>query len=477
VDAAAALPTRTSPDRSSPLTTAGGVSPASDVGFPSRESTQPTSEATAVARHRETSNLSDGLSLQQHHAAINRESSVAPAAAPSSVGPSPPQHKPVDIVRSVFQGLAGVNKTLQIVSQFEGSKRPLVLSQIDLVLFIFDFIDGDDTLTAAVQDDPCLVDLLFVFMRSYEVDSNDTPLASDNTRGDGYCEYRATLQAEMRSKDATLTAARLKALDSKMPFSKIAAHIQSYKDVVNFANPQTQMLYQTKLDESLFNAQNFPEELNPRPCWGDASLVRFLKFDFALLQFTGGDNNVHMGSSSSSRRSGKRTWGKLARVPFHYFDKFFLADPKLSISQMRILTSRSNYIGYGYTAGHFYVLENPENDREDLEAAVSDWIQNLIVRVKSDVTVPQVKLLREYAAQLRVNLTNAPPRIQEKIMTSIGFVDIDPATRMPSDNMRDKNKRPLCVDTLFEVGADGKYNKQDIDELLSAVQFCTFILL
>lgn len=311
------------------------------------------------------------------------------------------------------------------------------------------------------QEAACLDGVYFALRRAFEVGGGDLMIDSENTRGDGYCLFRATLQAQDRSKNPTLSLEQLKASDWARGSDKLVAHIKSYVKVINFANFATQELMQTKLDECIFNAEILVGATNPYACWCDSSLLRFLKFDMALFDFS---------SSDTMRVDIKGThcrWGNLSRIPFHYFDNFFDGEPKLTITQLRVVTTKSNYIGF--SSGHNFVLPTPSRDLLDLNKAFGNWIDHIIAAVQllstSELQVVDAFAVRNDAKLKATAIASVSFSVNQN---ESGVIDVstDSLTR---ETQRDHKNKPLCHDNYFKKLDDGRFNKEEVDDLCNSV--------
>jgi hypothetical protein len=315
---------------------------------------------------------------------------------------------------------------------------------------------GSAALRELLARDSCMSEVTFQLFRAYEVDSDGTMLAYFNTDSDGYCMFRASLQALLRFEDPALTVKQLKAIDMKTKSDKLVKHIQVYADAVKFANPHTNLFHQAKLAECLFNAEHFPDQRNPPDCWGDSCWMRFLKFDVVLLDFMDDHRRSVIGGKMCK-------WGQVSRVPFHYFGTFFYGVPNMTQVQLQDLVRKANYVGF--SPGHNFVLENPtvESQLEELSSSILSWINGLVPAIValSDV---ELELVRQLGVTLRTSTMTAP---LATIRTSIGIVDVDTAL-VPVTQYTDRGE-PICCDTLFELCPNGSFNKHEVDAMLSSV--------
>jgi hypothetical protein len=386
----------------------------------------------------------------------------------SSVSSPDASYDPVamSLLRRMVQNTEGCCDDIKIECFFNSSKT-FLLALIEIVSFVTSNGDKEDLGAFAASSLSCVDDVNFKLYRAHGVGADGCMLASMNTQGDGYCLFRASEQAETRSLDPSVTVAALKESDWKKSSDQLADHISTYIDVVHFANPHTHMLTQTKLEECLFNAQNFVGEVNPRACWGADSWLRFQSFDFALLEFSDGGDVVVEGANCR--------WGQLTRIPFHYFGEFYFGVPTPTLAQLQVVLRKSNHIGF--SSGHFFILENhpfPSREKAALGGAVRSWMTSLIPAVRA-LSPTDVSNIRAFGERLRTE----PAKPRKTIQTSIGDVGIDGATNRPVVSYNDKHQ-PVCTDTLFEIQESGGYNKQDVIELLAAVSsraYFVFVLL
>ncbi len=366
------------------------------------------------------------------------------------------------LLKRIFRGTEGSHAAIKISLFCNFSNEKFVLSLVQIVAFVV--ANKDRTrVSAMLASEACVSDVTFQFSRAYGVDSNGSMLACMNTEGDGYCMFRATLQALMRSNSPTLSVAALKSADAEKSSDQLSEHIRTYIDMVKFANPHTDMYHQTKLEECLFNAENLVDKLNPRSCWGDSSWMRFLPFHFALLDFTDKDSHVVLPGIGQCR------WGLLTRVPFHLFNSFYYGTPTPTLKQLRQLVLKPpNYLGY--SPGHNFLLDNPLStvrEAADLQAALEDWCGTLIP-VIGRLTSSELDGIHELGVKLIAQASLGPPTCKT-METSIGVVEIDDSA-VPVVQYNTK-MQPMCCDTLFVQGPGGGYNKHEVDELLNTVSF------
>ncbi len=366
--------------------------------------------------------------------------------------------KAATLLKRLFNESEGTFESYKIRCFCSRSTDKTLLSLVDLVSFVVEHRDSVD-LNALLARESCVADVKFQFFRAYGMDEFDTMLAYSNTVGDGYCLFRASDQAELRSENRELDVSELKVLDKKKKSVDLIEHIQMYADAVQFANPHTNLLNRSKLEECLFNAKNFPDELNPRECWGDSSWMRFLKFDVLLLDF--------MPKAAVTTVEGQVCkWGQVARVPFHYFNDFFYGVPNFTLKQLDDLVRKANYVGY--SPGHYFVLENPTviAQQEGISLATSNWIDRLVPKIKA-LSHSDLYIIRQYGVTLKAQLLAANTAPSASMITSIGPISLD-KSKVPVIQYTDEGS-PICCDTLYGVCPNGSYNKYDLDDLLNSV--------
>jgi hypothetical protein len=482
---------------SSPLAPASPRLPTSPLSVSTECNLSPSSDldtTRASSRSsRETSLSGDSPSLLRHDVAFSSPSSRAsPAsnAAPlrevaASTSPTPPPRasisygrrgvaddvdvdeidsraapsSPADVIsllRTIFRDTEGSHDAIKLKCFFKPACQKFMLSLVEIVSLVVLNTDSPEM----VASDSCVADVTFKFFRAYGVDEDGSLLASMNTQGDGYCHFRASKQAEERSEDRTLTVSALKRTDSKVSSDQLVEHINMYLNVVHFADPYTHMFHKTKLEECLFNAENFVDKVNPRSCWGEPSWTRFVAFDFALLDFSVNEP-VTIGGLDCK-------WGLLQCIPFHYFETFFVAGvPTLTLTQLHEFTRKANYVGF--CSGHNFLLENPPSCSSEgvaLDGAVIDWISKLTPSILA-LSRQDLASIRAFGVSLRAKPTVS---IRKTIDTAIGRIDVDAATEVAVVQFNAKNQ-PMCTDTLFAKGKDGGINQREAVDLLETVRY------
>eukprot|EP01034_Spumella_vulgaris_P023775 gene23775-30042_t len=322
------------------------------------------------------------------------------------------------LLKSVFKNSEGVKDHVKIIYDlpqqlFKKTEEALCL--IDMIMSIHESPQGN-------------VDPQAILLAE-----DGYPFAYHDTLGDGFCLVRSTLQAQARARDHTLTTIKLKEKDSKVQRHKeIATHIKLY--------------------EMLFNAENFPDQSNPKGCWGDQSMVRFLPFDFAMLDFTNTEAQPQVVDSSGRVRG----WGRVAHVPFHYFQSFFGGSPpKLTVVQ----------------------LHHTPSDVDLLGGAVIDWIARCVPRVRA-LSETQVEQVRTFRVMLKGRQSDkeevvAPPSPSLKKTTSRGasVMAVDVLREELNVSNYDSKRKPLCQDGFFKKCENGAYDKSEVDELFLTLKF------
>ncbi len=336
----------------------------------------------------------------------------------------------------------------------------------ELILKIAGMLNqGDDAynhiaVIEALSDDPVLEEIRFYAYKATTL--ADLEKFYEYTKGDGYCQPRATHQNQLRYENPSMSMADLRAADRQMTREQLAQYIESYLKCVICSDKDEQFLVDLSLKTMAWNARTLTHQDNRRDNWGQGHVIRFLPGQQMLFRYDDISSQTDCTIDGEEAR-----FGQLARVNYKMTHRYIGRHhaPTLSHQELKSIFENSNNIAF--ESMHYFILENkPTEDANAVDSAVDDWLLEFIGKVSAldDVAVGLVRVFVEEARACKVQRNEQLLLIQR-----------DTDTRKFVTPTVDSRGAPLCLDYFFDNSAPSEV-KTDLMNVVSYKSLLSLLL-